>query len=134
MIHDNRPNFSLKLLSTMIFKMKSAKAVVPKININDAVKQKIDSSLSEYILGKNRNNLFLTQTPQAFNLREIYNLHKINAAKYKDDDISLYMDLNKVKFIEGEKIILKLLTSDFENLKNFIDQNKMLELVLMFKD
>ena len=120
LIHDvARPNFSLKLLSMMIFKMKSAKAVVPKININDAVKQKIDSSLSEYILGKNRNNLFLTQTPQAFNLREIYNLHKINAAKYKDDDISLFMDLNKVKFIEGEKNNFKITDwSDFENLKN----------------
>ena len=43
--------------------MRSFKAVVPKININDAVKQKrIDSSLSEYIIGKNRDNLFLTQT------------------------------------------------------------------------
>ena len=77
LIHDvARPNFSLKLLKTIISKMKSFKAVVPKININDAVKQKIDSSLSEYILGKNRDNLFLTQTPQAFNLKEIYHLHK----------------------------------------------------------
>ena len=57
-----------------------------------------------------RDNLFLTQTPQAFNLKEIYHLHKTNSGKYKDDDISLYMDLNKVKFIEGEKIILKLQT------------------------
>ena len=32
----------------------------------------------EYIIGKNgRKDLFLTQTPQAFNLKEIYNLHKI---------------------------------------------------------
>ena len=54
--------------------MKNFKAVVPKININDAVKQKIDSSLSEYILGKNRENLFLTQTPQAFNFKEIFQL------------------------------------------------------------
>ena len=120
LIHDvARPNFSLKLLKTIISKMKSAKAVVPKININDAVKQKIDSSLSEYILGKNRDNLFLTQTPQAFNLKEIYHLHKTNSAKYKDDDISLYMDLNKVKFIEGEKNNFKITDwSDFQNLKN----------------
>ena len=99
--------------------MKSFKAVVPKININDAVKQKIDSSLNEYILGKNRDNLFLTQTPQAFNLKEIYHLHKTNTAKYKDDDISLYMDLNKVQFIEGEKNNFKITDwSDFQNLKN----------------
>ena len=120
LIHDvARPNFSLKLLNTIISKMKNFKAVVPKIIINDAVKQKIDSSLSEYILGKNRDNLFLTQTPQAFYLKEIYHLHKINAAKYKDDDISLYMDLNKVKFIEGEKNNFKITDwSDFQFLKN----------------
>ena len=101
--------------------MKRAKAVIPKININDAVKQIIDSSLNEYILGKNRDNLFLTQTPQAFNLKEIYNLHKTNAAKYKDDDISLFVDLNKVKFIEGEKNNFKITNwSDFLNLKVFI--------------
>ena len=99
--------------------MKNAKAVIPKININDAVKQKIESSKNEYIVGKNRDNLFLTQTPQAFNLKEIYNLHKTNYAKYKDDDISLYMDLDNVKFIEGEKNNFKITDqADFENLKN----------------
>ncbi len=120
LIHDvARPNFTLKLLKTIVSKMRSYKAVVPKININDAIKQKIDSSLSEYILGKNRDNLFLTQTPQAFNLKEIYHLHKTNAAKYKDDDISLYMDLNKVQFIEGEKNNFKVTDwSDFQNLKS----------------
>ena len=66
-----------------------------------------------------KKNLFLTQTPQAFNLKEIYHLHKTNSGKYKDDDISLYMDLNKVKFIEGEKSNFKITDkSDFENLKN----------------
>ena len=120
LIHDvARPNFSIKLVNTIVSKMKNFKAVVPKININDAVKQKIDSSLSEYILGKNRDNLFLTQTPQAFNLKEIYYLHKTNTAKYKDDDISLYMDLNKVQFIEGEKNNFKVTDlSDFQNLKS----------------
>ena len=120
LIHDvARPNFSLKLFSTIIKNMKNARAVVPKINIQDAVKQKIDSSLNEYILGKNRDNLFLTQTPQAFNLKEIYHLHKTNAAKYKDDDISLYMNLNKVKFIKGEKKNFKITDqSDLRNLKN----------------
>ena len=28
----------------------------------------------EYIVGRKRDNLFLTQTPQAFNLKEIYHL------------------------------------------------------------
>ena len=120
LIHDAaRPNFSINLLRTIIKNMKKFKAVVPKIYIHDAVKQKIDSSFNEYILSKNRDELFLTQTPQAFNLREIYRLHKVGRDKYKDDDISLYMDLNKVKFIEGEKTNFKVTDKmDFEILKN----------------
>jgi len=120
LIHDAaRPNFSLKLFNSIIKNIKNARAVVPKIKIQDAIKQIIDSSREEYILGKKRDNLFLTQTPQAFNLKEIYQLHKTNSAKYKDDDISLYMDLNKVKFIEGEKFNFKITDqSDFQNLKN----------------
>ncbi len=120
LIHDAaRPNFSLKLFSKIIRNMKNVRAVVPKISIQDAVKQKIDSSLNEYILGKSRDNLFLTQTPQAFNFKEIYNLHKKNDGKYKDDDISLYMDLNKVKFIQGEKNNFKITDQeDLKNLKN----------------
>jgi 2-C-methyl-D-erythritol 4-phosphate cytidylyltransferase/2-C-methyl-D-erythritol 2,4-cyclodiphosphate synthase len=99
--------------------MSNSRAVVPKIRIQDAVKQIIESSKEEYILGKKRDNLFLTQTPQAFNLKEIFELHKTNSAKYKDDDISLYIDLNKVKFIEGEKNNFKITDQlDFQNLKN----------------
>ena len=99
--------------------MKNSRAVVPKINVQDAIKQIIDSSKEEYVVGKKRDNLFLTQTPQAFNLKEIYYLHRTNAGKYKDDDISLYMDLNKVHFIEGEKNNFKITDkSDFENLRN----------------
>tara|TARA_X000001036_G_scaffold418459_1_gene437333 strand:+ start:4441 stop:5586 length:1146 start_codon:yes stop_codon:yes gene_type:complete len=120
LIHDvARPNFSFRLINSIIKNIKNYRAVIPKINIQDAVKQKINSSLNEYILGKNRDNLFLTQTPQAFNVNEIYNLHKTNASKYKDDDISLYMDLNKVKFIEGEKNNFKITDqADFQNLKD----------------
>jgi len=120
LIHDAaRPNFSTKLLHSIIKNMRNAKAVVPKIRIQDAIKQLIDTSNEEYIISKKRDNLFLTQTPQCFNLKEIYQLHRACSEKYKDDDISLYMDLNKVKFIDGEKSNFKITDqSDFENLKN----------------
>ena len=120
LIHDvARPNFSSNLLGSILRNMKNARAVVPKIKIQDAIKQIIDSSKDEYIVGKKRDNLFLTQTPQAFNLKEIYYLHKNNSDKYKDDDISLYLDLNKVKFIEGEKGNFKITDKqDFENLRS----------------
>ncbi len=126
LIHDvARPNFSLKLLKSIIRNMRTAKAVVPKIQVQDAIKQIINSSKEEYIIGKKRDNLFLTQTPQAFNLKEIYNLHKTNSDKYKDDDISLYMDLNRVKFIEGEKNNFKITDkADLVNLKNIYKSNQ----------
>ena len=120
LIHDvARPNFTIKLLGSILRNMKNTRAVVPKIKLQDAVKQIINSSNEEYVVGRKRDNLFLTQTPQAFNLKEIYHLHKTISGKYKDDDISLYMDLNKVKFIDGEKNNFKITDqSDFENLKN----------------
>ncbi len=119
LIHDvARPNFSTKLLASILLNMRNARAVVPKIKVQDAIKQIIDSSKEEYIVGRQRDNLFLTQTPQAFNLKEIYHLHKTNFRKYKDDDISLYIDLNKVRFIEGEKNNFKITDqTDFENLR-----------------
>ena len=93
LIHDAaRPDFTLKLLKNLIKSLKNNKAVIPAINSKDSIKYKIKNQL----FNLNRNNSFLTQTPQAFNLREIYHLHKTNSGKYKDDDISLYMDLNKV--------------------------------------
>ena len=120
LIHDvARPNFSAKLFNSILKNMKNARAVVPKIRVQDAIKQIIDSSKEEYIIGKRRDNLFLTQTPQAFNLKEIYNLHKTSSGNYKDDDISLYVDLNNVKFIEGEKSNFKITDkSDLKNLRN----------------
>ncbi len=126
LIHDAaRPNFSTKLLNSILRNMRKNRAVVPKIKIQDAIKQIIDSSKEEYIVGKKRDNLFLTQTPQAFNLKEIYHLHVNNSGKYKDDDISLFMDLNKVKFIEGEKNNFKITDkSDFESLKHIYKSNQ----------
>ena len=53
LIHDvARPNFSTKLFRSILTKMKNARAVVPKILLQDAVKQIIDSSNEEYIVGK----------------------------------------------------------------------------------
>ncbi len=119
LIHDAaRPNFSTRLIYSILSNMKKNNVVIPKIKIDDAVKQVFDNNIDEYIVGKERENLFLTQTPQCFRLNEIYNLHKKNKKKYQDDDISLYSDLNKVKFIEGEKENFKITTiEDFKLLK-----------------
>ena len=125
LIHDAaRPNFSKKLLQIIIKKMNKARAVIPKLDICDAIKQKFESSKYEYIIAKDRNNMFLTQTPQAFNLKEIYNLHKNFSSRYRDDDISLYLNLDKVKFIQGEKNNFKITDrADFEIIKKIYKSN-----------
>ena len=125
LIHDAaRPNFSKKLIQIIIKKMNNARAVIPKLNLHDAIKQKFESGKYEYIIGKDRNDMFITQTPQAFNLKEIYNLHKNFSSRYRDDDISLYLNLNKVKFIQGEKNNFKITDrADLEILKKIYKSN-----------
>ena len=116
LIHDSaRPNFSSNLLKSIIKNMKNSRAVIPILKIDDAIKQKHKNSISS----RSRDNLFITQTPQAFNLKEIFNLHEIYKFRYLDDDFSLLKSFDKVRLINGEKNNFKVtFKSDFENLKN----------------
>ena len=125
LIHDAaRPNFSINLLKRIIKNMKNSKAVVPTVPIVDAMKERQETSLFEYIIGKNRENFFLTQTPQCFKFKEILELHENNPNKYRDDDISLYMNLDKVRFIEGEKNNFKITDRlDLLNLRKIYKYN-----------
>ena len=98
-IHDAaRPNFSIGLLKKISKNLKKNKAVVPAISSKDSTKYKVKNQ----IFNLNRNNLMLTQTPQAFRFKELYNL----ASKEKNkvsDEASLFLNQNyKVKFISGE--------------------------------
>ena len=71
LIHDAaRPNFSLKLLNSLIKSLKNNRAVIPAINSRDSIKYKVKNQL----FNLNRNNSFLTQTPQAFKFKDLYNL------------------------------------------------------------
>ncbi len=115
LIHDSaRPNFSKKLLKSILTKMRNSRAVIPILKINDAIKQRYEKN----VMSKSRNNLFITQTPQCFNLREMYNLHKSYKNRYLDDDFSLLKNQDKVKLIEGETNNFKITNkNDFFNLK-----------------
>jgi 2-C-methyl-D-erythritol 4-phosphate cytidylyltransferase/2-C-methyl-D-erythritol 2,4-cyclodiphosphate synthase len=99
-IHDAaRPNFSIKLLKNITKHLKKNKAVVPIINSNDSGKYKIQNQ----VYNLNRNNLLLTQTPQAFRFKELYVL-AINQKNKITDEATLFIDKNhKIKFIPGEK-------------------------------
>ncbi len=67
LIHDvARPNYSSKLLNLIIKNMKKARAVIPKIKVQDAVKQIIDSSKEEYIVGKKKDSFFFDSNSSSF--------------------------------------------------------------------
>ena len=98
-IHDAaRPNLSLKLISNLFKGLKKNKCVVPVIKTNNSVKYKDKNKLKNI----DRNKVFLTQTPQAFDYNELLKLQKKTTSKITDD-ANLFIDANKkVKFINGE--------------------------------
>ena len=98
-IHDAaRPNFSIKLLKNISKNLKKNKAVVPIINSKDSIKYKAQNQ----IFNLKRNNLLLTQTPQAFRYKELYNLAIKQNSKITDE-ASLFINQNhRIKFIPGE--------------------------------
>ena len=119
LIHDSaRPNISTRLIRKIINNSKR-EAVVPKIQVNDALKSLLSNNK---ILNLTRENFFLTETPQSYNFKNILNLHLNKNLIYKDDDLSLLDSLKKVKFIEGEKRNFKITSQeDFKMFKNSMD-------------
>ena len=98
-IHDAaRPNFSLKLIFNLFKNLKINKCVVPVIKTNNSVKFMDKNKLKNF----DRNKIYLTQTPQAFNYKTLLSLQKKTALKITDD-ANLFIDANKkVKLIKGE--------------------------------
>ena len=99
LIHDAaRPNFSLKLLNKLINELKKNKSVIPTIKTKDSVKFKNKN----LIINIDRDYIYLTQTPQAFDYKELYKL-KNNKSSKITDDANLFIRANKkIKFISGE--------------------------------
>jgi len=98
-IHDAaRPDFSLKLLDKLHKELKSNDCVIPAIQTSDSVKQKT----SNIIKNLKRDDIYLIQTPQAFNYSALYNLQN-NKSKEITDDASLFVNAGKkIKIIKGE--------------------------------
>ncbi|WP_440670422.1 2-C-methyl-D-erythritol 2,4-cyclodiphosphate synthase [Candidatus Pelagibacter sp. HIMB1483] len=116
-IHDAaRPNFSIKLLQNMVQNLKKNKAVVPVLISKDSIKYKIKNQ----IFNLDRNNSLLTQTPQAFRFKELYNL-SIKEKNKVSDEATLFINNNyKVKFIKGENKNNKITYfNDIETFKTY---------------
>ncbi len=117
LIHDAaRPSFTIKLLKTLIKSLKKNKAVIPFINSKDSIKYKVKKQL----FNLNRNNAILTQTPQAFKFKNLYNL-SIKQKNKITDEATLFIENNlKIKFIKGENLNNKItFKEDIETNKTY---------------
>ena len=105
LIHDAaRPNLSIKLLKNLVKFLKKNKAVIPTINSNDSIKYRVKKQL----FNLNRDHCFLTQTPQAFKFKDLYNLSINQKAKIQDEATLFIKNNLKVKFIKGESLNSKI--------------------------
>ena len=99
MIHDAaRPDFSFKLLDKLFVGLKSHDCIIPAIQTTDSVKEKS----SKKIKNLNRKNIYLTQTPQAFNYDKLYKLQGNRSDKITDDASLFIKAGKKIKIIKGE--------------------------------
>ena len=117
LIHDAaRPNFTIKLLKNLINSLKRNNASIPVISSKDSIKYKVKNQL----FNLNRSNSYLTQTPQAFNYKKIYNLSIIQKNKIQDE-ATLFIENNlKIKFISGETLNNKItFKEDVQNSKTY---------------
>jgi len=117
LIHDAaRPNFTIKLLKRLIKSLKTNKASIPVISSKDSIKYKVKSQL----FNLDRKNSYLTQTPQAFRFKDIYDL-SINQKNVIQDEASLFINNNlKIKFISGEILNEKItFKEDINNTKTY---------------
>ena len=112
-IHDAaRPNFSLKLLNKIYKELKSNDCVVPAIQTTDSVKLKT----SNKVINLKRKNIYLIQTPQAFNYKELYKLQNDKSIEVTDDANLFVKAGKKIKIIKGEINNNKItINSDIKN-------------------
>ncbi len=117
LIHDAaRPNFTIKLLKRLIKSLQTNKASIPVISSKDSIKYKVKNQL----FNLDKKNSYLTQTPQAFKFKDIYNL-SIKQKKIIQDEATLFINNNlKIKFVNGEILNNKItFKEDINNIKTF---------------
>ncbi len=104
-IHDAaRPNFSINLLKNLKKYLNKNKAVVPYINTDNSTKY----ANKNKIVNLKREKVLLTQTPQCFNFKALYNLSKNNKTLVTDEATLFLNNNKKVKFIKGEDTNIKI--------------------------
>tara|TARA_B100001250_G_scaffold9369_1_gene8145 strand:- start:963 stop:2060 length:1098 start_codon:yes stop_codon:yes gene_type:complete len=99
-IHDAaRPNFSINLLKKLKKYLSKNKAVVPFINSNNSTKYVYKNK----VVNLKRQRVLLTQTPQCFDYKTLYDLSIKNRNPVTDESALFLINNKKVKFIKGEE-------------------------------
>ncbi len=95
-IHDAaRPDVSTILLGKIIKGLHKNDCIVPAISATDTI-----IFHNKYL---DRDKIKIVQTPQAFNLKKLFNYHKLNKNKNITDDSILFSQNNEfIKIIKGE--------------------------------
>ena len=117
LIHDAaRPNFTINLIKKLINSLKKHKASIPVISSKDSIKYKVKNQL----FNLNRKNSYLSQTPQAFKFKDIYDL-SIKQKNIIQDEATLFIDNNlEINFIKGEALNNKItFKEDIINTKTY---------------
>lgn len=124
-IHDSvRPFVNQKIINDNIDMVLKYGAVGTAIPSHDTVFETIDNNFISNI--PNRNNMFLAQSPQSFNIKKLLNLY--NQISYEEkikmtDSCRIFTFMNeKVKLVDGDIFNIKITTKSDLEIANMIAQ------------
>lgn len=108
-------------ISKLLSELDTHKASIVATKVKETVKYVIDSEIQKTVP---RDNLYLAQTPQAFDYDTILKLHKKYSGNAFTDDASLCEEEGvKVSIVEGSALNFKITTKDdFEMAKKIIEE------------
>lgn len=107
------------IISDLISELDRSKAVIPASNVRDTIKYAENNIIKKTIP---RDNLFLAQTPQAFEYETILNLHrKYSDLDFTDDSSLCEHDGLDVSIVDSSMLNFKITTKeDFELAKKIL--------------
>ena len=109
LVHDAaRPFLSVNLCHRIIEAMDSECGVIPVLPITDALKKVETIQNQEAILPLSRENLYITQTPQAFPRCGLLTVLKEEADSYRDEAEVWLKFKGSLKKVEGDSFNMKI--------------------------
>lgn len=111
LIHDAaRPFLTNSLINSLIDSAKNSDAVIPAAPLSDTLKETESSFIKRTL---SRENILSVQTPQVFNYKKIFSLHKKYAGKNFSDDAALFEEENlKVEILKTLEKNFKITTKE----------------------